>query len=207
MTLLIFRLEPPLKYLNSFPSQRSSHFFQELHTNTLVAIMLSSTLSLLTLTTLAQAHLAAWAPGMYCRNGSNPDSDDQNNNLPVGPLYDLPQSSWWFQADRGCNKLPPPADEFLSIPAGGAFTVEIANNRAFTTLSYDGSMASEWPDGADHPDDWAGEWDGKECLPDGGFMHAQNRSMAAGTAWAIAYESDVAKVGMEDLVVFSVLEQ
>lgn len=31
--------------------------------------------------------------------------------------------------------------------------------------------------------------------------------MAAGTAWAIAYESDLSAIAMEDLVVFSVLEQ
>ncbi|GME46853.1 uncharacterized protein LTHEOB_8840 [Neofusicoccum parvum] len=143
---------------------------------------------------------------MYCRNGTE-DVDNSNNNLPVGPLYSLSQEQWWFQADRGCDKALPPDGEFLEIPAGGSFTVEIATNRAFTTLSYDGSKTSEWPDGAEHPEDWLGEWDGTECLPDGGFMHTQNQTMAAGTAWAISYESDLAKVTMENLVVFSVLEQ
>jgi hypothetical protein len=46
-----------------------------------------------------------------------------------------------------------------------------------------------------------------QCLPDGGWMHATNQSNAQGTAFAIAYESDLSKINMEDLVVFSVLRQ
>ena len=38
-------------------------------------------------------------------------------------------------------------------------------------------------------------------------MHATNHSNAQGTAFAIAYESDLSKIQMEDLVVFSVLAQ
>jgi hypothetical protein len=38
-------------------------------------------------------------------------------------------------------------------------------------------------------------------------MHATNQSNAQGTAFAIAYESDLSKINMEDLVVFSVLRQ
>ena len=37
-------------------------------------------------------------------------------------------------------------------PAGGTFTVEVADNQAFTTLSYGGKFISNWPDGAKHPD-------------------------------------------------------
>ena len=44
-------------------------------------------------------------------------------------------------------------------------------------------------------------------MPEGGFMHATNQSNAQGTAFAIAYESDLTKIAMEDLVVFSVLPQ
>lgn len=32
-------------------------------------------------------------------------------------------------------------------PAGKSFPVEIANNQAFTTLSYGGKFVSEWTDG------------------------------------------------------------
>jgi hypothetical protein len=38
-------------------------------------------------------------------------------------------------------------------------------------------------------------------------MHAMNESNAQGSAFAIAYESDLSKIKMEDLVVFSVLKQ
>lgn len=35
----------------------------------------------------------------------------------------------------------------MELPAGGNFTVELAGNRAFTTFSYGGKKATEWPDG------------------------------------------------------------
>lgn len=155
---------------------------------------------------LASAHIASFAKGMYCEGGLT-GQNNQNNNLPIGPLYQLSKEDWWFQHDRGCDGAPPSAGEFLEIPSGGHFTVEHANNQAFTTLSYDGSEVSAWPDGQKHPEDWHGEWDGTECLPGGGWMHATNHSNVQGSAFAIAYESDLSKIQMEDLVVFSVLQQ
>ncbi|KPI34779.1 uncharacterized protein AB675_10192 [Cyphellophora attinorum] len=160
----------------------------------------------------AAAHIASFGPGMYCRNGPDPSSPNLNSNAPVNPLYNLTRSQWWFQHDRGCDAVPPPDGEFLELPAGESFTVELANNQAFTTLSYDGKMVSDWPDGAQHPEDWHGEVGsgpgGEGCLPgdSGGYMHVQNETMAQGTAWAIAYESDLSKIQMKDLVVFSVLK-
>ncbi|KAK5166473.1 uncharacterized protein LTR77_008016 [Saxophila tyrrhenica] len=154
---------------------------------------------------LAHAHIASFAKGMYCRSGLTGENN-LNNNLPIAPLYQLSKKDWWFQHDRGCDGAPPPKGEFLEIPAGGSFTVEHANNQAFTSLSYDGTGVSRWPDGAQHPRDWHGEWDGAECLPGGGWIHAVNQSNAQGTAFAIAYESDLSKIEMEDLTVFSVLE-
>jgi hypothetical protein len=71
-----------------------------------------------------------------------------------------------------CDDFPPPNGAFLELlvfcfvlcsvslttvarsPAGGDFTVEIASNRAKTTLSYNGRDTTDWPDGADHPDDY-----------------------------------------------------
>jgi hypothetical protein len=160
------------------------------------------------------AHIAAFGPGMYCRNGPNPSAPNQNSNTPVNPLYDLSAKDWWFQHDRGCDAVPPSSpSEFLEIPSGGTFTVELANNQAFTTLSYGGTKTTQWPDGGNHPEDWNGNGrdpNGDEgCIPadEGGYMHVQNETMAQGTAWAIAYESDLSKIKMEDLVVFSVLEQ
>ncbi len=113
----------------------------------------------LTLAGLAQAHVAAFAPGMYCQNGPDPSNPNLNSNAPVNPLYNLAQEQWWFQHDRGCDKVPPPAGEFLELPAGGSFDVQLANNQAFTNMSYGGKSVSLWPDGADHPDDWSG-WTG-----------------------------------------------
>ena len=42
----------------------------------------------------------------------------------------------------------------LGRPAGGSFTVEIASNRAKTTLSYGNRDASDWPDGGHYPEDY-----------------------------------------------------
>ena len=67
--------------------------------------------------------------------------------------------------------MPPPPGVFLELPAGGQFTVELANNQAFTTLSYGGSKVSDWPDGSRHPEDWQGTspWGG---LYRGSRIHA-----------------------------------
>lgn len=144
---------------------------------------------------------------MYCLGGADPSTDDPNTNLAVNPLYELQQSDWWFQHDRGCDAAPPAGDDIVSLPAGGSFTVELAHNRAQTTLSYGGQFVSDWPDGKTHPEDWAGPGNPPDCIADDGAMHTQNQSMAAGTAWAISYESELEKVTMENLAVFSVLEQ
>ena len=232
-----------------------------------------SLLVILVFSSFASAHTAAWAPGMYCLGTA------QNWNMPVHPLYQLPKRDWWFQHDRGCDTQAPPPGEFLELPAGGTFTVELAHNKLQTTL---GSCPpglkcmSDWPDGRQHPEDWSYpdgehfEWpvgmgrrgesvgfDGKEhrmgrggvrgmgmrgmgsghaagmmreraiglgsgfgsgtsgltgrpgifdCLSD--FqLHTKNESMAAGTAWAISYQSDLSAVTMENLVVFTTLAQ
>ncbi|KAI3149179.1 CAZyme family AA14 [Penicillium roqueforti] len=96
--------------------------------------------------------------------------------------------------------------EVLELPAGGSFTVELAHNRAQTTLSYGGQYASDWPDGKDHPEDWAGPGSPPDCIQDDGAMHTNNQSMAAGTAFAISYQSDLADVTIDNLAVFTVLE-
>lgn len=162
---------------------------------------MASKLVLLCLSALASAHTAAWADGMYCKNGNVTGVDDQNTNTCVNPLYMLPKEKWWFQADRDCPNFPPPEGEFLKIPAGGNITVELAHNRAQTTLSYDGKYTTQWPDGGQHPADWEGENGG--CVSDGA-LHTKNFSNTAGTAFAIAYKSKIDDVTIEDLVVFSV---
>ena len=116
-----------------------------------------------------------------------------------------------MQHDRGCDQFPPADGDSLELPAGGSFKVEIAQNRAFTTLSYNGEKATEWPDGGNHPEDWHSP-SPDTCLNDnpdgeGGAFHTHNESTTAGTAFAISYNSDTSQVTMENLVVFSVLEQ
>jgi hypothetical protein len=170
--------------------------------------MLASLSFVLALAATASAHTAAWAPGMYCRGGNSTTTDDQNTNLAVNPLYQLSQKDWWFQHDRGCDGAPPAAGEFLELPARGSFTAELAHNRAFTTLSYDGQFVTSWPDGKQHPDDWNG-WtgEGEGCIQDDGALHVQNETSATGTAFAISYHSDISEVTLENLAVFTVAEQ
>ncbi|KAK5989550.1 hypothetical protein PT974_11077 [Cladobotryum mycophilum] len=150
----------------------------------------------------AAAHTAAFAKGMYCEGGANPNQYDQNSNTPVNPLYQLPKSQWWMQADRGCKNVPPRNGESLAIPAGGSFTVELAHNQAQTSLSYNGQFAGEWPDGKAHPENWAGP--NGDCIQDDGAMHTHGQSTAAGTAFAISYTSDINQVTLDNLAVFSV---
>ncbi|KAI1389249.1 uncharacterized protein F4822DRAFT_194273 [Hypoxylon trugodes] len=157
-----------------------------------------------------QAHVAAWVKGMFCLNGTEPGVDDANTNTAVLPLYQLPKSEWWMQHDRSCDQFPPDEGDFLELPAGKSFTVELAHNRAQTTLSFKGQFTSEWPDGGQHPEDWHSP-SPDTCLdanPDqaGGAMHTHNESTAAGTAFAISYNSDISKVTMENLAVFTVLQ-
>ncbi|KAF7330347.1 hypothetical protein MVEN_02473000 [Mycena venus] len=93
---------------------------------------------LLFLSPFAVAHVAAWHKGMYCLNGTTPGFDDQNTNSIANPLFNLKKEDWWFHGIDHCDQFPPADGDFLELPANGEFTVELAVNRAFTTLSYDG---------------------------------------------------------------------
>lgn len=168
--------------------------------------MIAIQATLLALVAASQAHVMGWANGMYCKGGNNTAVDDPNTNLAVDPLWMLPKEKFWFQADRGCDLAPPPAGEFLELPAGGEVTVEMAHNRAQTTLSYNGQYAGEWPDGQPHPEDWNGNnVPGEGCIQDDGAMHTSNQSTTAGTALAISYQSSIQDVTLENLVVISIL--
>jgi len=159
-------------------------------------------LALLAWSGVADAHTAAFARGMYCLGGPNPNEDNPNTNTAVEPLFGFTRSQWWFQAHRGCDQAPPAPGVFLELPAGGSFTVELAHNRAQTTLSFDGQFTSQWPDGNEHPEDWRGPGNPPDCIQDDGAMHTNNQSMSAGTAFAISYNADLSAVTMENLVVF-----
>lgn len=110
-----------------------------------------------------------------------------------------------MQADRGCDKVPP--KDVMELKAGGTLEVELATNRAFTSLSYGGKYMSDWDDGAQHPEDWHAPGPGK-CLGDnpdgkGGELHTTGQDDAAGTAFAISYADKLEDVTMENLVVFT----
>jgi hypothetical protein len=63
----------------------------------------------------AHAHIGSYAKGMYCENGTDPKNPNFNSNIVVNPLYNLTQSDWWFQHDRGCDAVPPPEGVFLGM--------------------------------------------------------------------------------------------
>ncbi|KJA20613.1 hypothetical protein HYPSUDRAFT_1090757 [Hypholoma sublateritium FD-334 SS-4] len=159
---------------------------------------------------VADAHVAAWHKGMYCLNGTEIGIDDDNTNSAVQPLYQLHKTDWWMHHFNGCDGFPPVDGDFLELqhslglddsPANGEFTVELAVNRAFTTLSYNASKAAIYGDGQDHP----GLGITLEGKRDNLVVHAQNESMAAGTIFAISYTSDINQVTEDSLVVFTVL--
>ncbi|KAJ8469013.1 hypothetical protein ONZ45_g17037 [Pleurotus djamor] len=140
---------------------------------------------------------------MYCLNGNERGTVNQNSNAAVQPLFQLRRDDWWFHHVNNCDQFPPAPGDFLELPAGGQFTVEHAVNQAATTLSFDGRFAGEWTNGQEMPS--------LSRLPDGNLpcigepnIHTQNESMAAGTAFAISYESDITRVTPENLVVFTV---
>ncbi|KAF9028369.1 hypothetical protein BDZ89DRAFT_951496 [Hymenopellis radicata] len=156
---------------------------------------------------LAHAHFAAWALGMYCLNGTQKGFDDQNNNAPVNPLFNLSREDWWFHHVNGCDEFPPMKATFWKCePANSEFTVELAVNRAFTTLSYGGDNIARFGDGDDHDefDQLAKQGKLTTCIGNPN-IHTQNESMAAGTIFAISYNSDLTKITEDNLVVFSVL--
>ncbi|KAJ7242755.1 hypothetical protein B0H12DRAFT_843205 [Mycena haematopus] len=148
----------------------------------------------------AAAHVAAWHKGMYCLNGTTPGFDDQNTNTIANPLFNLNKDDWWFHAVDHCDEFPPAEGDFLELPANGEFTVELAVNRAFTTLSYGGVNTGRYLDGQNYTQGLGGV----DCISSLN-IHTQNQSMAAGTAFAISYHSDLSDVTPENLVVFTTL--
>ncbi|KAJ7612109.1 hypothetical protein FB45DRAFT_939883 [Roridomyces roridus] len=150
---------------------------------------------------VVSAHLGPVHPSMYCYDGcaSGTQGINYNNDDFVKPLYQMSKSDWWFHAYNNVPKYPPQAGQFLELPAGKSFTVEIASNRGETSYSFSGKFSSEWPDGGNYPEDY----NVPSCITSPN-MHTQNQSMAAGTAFAIAYTSDINQVTEDNLSVFTV---
>lgn len=162
--------------------------------------MFYATLCAFFLIPVAGAHFAAWHKGMYCLNGTTPGLDDDNTNAIVDPLFNMTKADWWFHHYNSCDQFPPADGDFLELPANGEFTVELAVNRAFTTLSFGGANTGVFGDGQDYTNGLGGV----DCISQLN-IHTQNQSMAAGTAFAISYQSELADVTPENLVVFSTL--
>ncbi|KAJ3795973.1 hypothetical protein GGU11DRAFT_727711 [Lentinula aff. detonsa] len=156
--------------------------------------------AILSAAALVHAHIAAFTKGMWCINGST--GDNLNSDDPVLPLYQLEFDQWWMHAFNGCNQRPPNPGDFLTLPSGDSVVLELASNQAFTSLSYGGRLTSDWPNGQDYPDNNTNP----SCIT-APNLHTQNQSMAAGTALAISYQSDITKVTPENLAVISVAYQ
>ncbi|EJD40562.1 hypothetical protein AURDEDRAFT_170377 [Auricularia subglabra TFB-10046 SS5] len=159
------------------------------------------------LASCANAQVVAWTKGMFCKNG-NSNTDQPNAAYPVNALVNLATNDWFL---RGvCRDYPPPSGEFLNIPANGSFTAELASNRAFTTLSYNGQKATDWPDGKTHPDNWSINITDPLYPPTSAgclsspLIRARGIGDAQGTAFAIAYKNDITAVKLSDFTVFSV---
>ncbi|KAJ7746606.1 hypothetical protein B0H16DRAFT_941605 [Mycena metata] len=166
------------------------------------SLMFSSLIFYFTLLILpfASAHFAAWHKGMYCLNGTTPGLDDQDTSSIANPLFNLTKDDWWFHHIDGCDQFPPADGDFLELPANGEFTVELAVNRAFTTLAFDGTRTGVFGDGQNYTNGLGGV----DCISSLN-IHTQNQSMASGTAFAISYQSELADVTPENLVVFTTL--
>ncbi|KAF7298383.1 hypothetical protein MKEN_01363000 [Mycena kentingensis (nom. inval.)] len=147
---------------------------------------------------VARGHLAPFHKAMYGLNGVD-GGVNQNSDAVVQPLYQLTKADWWFHHYNRVDEFPPKEGDYLELPAGGSFTVEIASNRGKTSLSFAGKYTSDWPDGGKHPDDY----NEPGCIASPN-MHTQNYSRAAGTAFAISYTSDIKKVTADNLAVFTV---
>ncbi len=109
----------------------------------------------------------------------------------------LTQKDWWFQHDRGCDKAPPLHGEYLELPAGRSFTVEIAASRAFTTLGPNPNFNGYFGGRQDPVRSAEG------CVIEPN-LHTKDQYSASGTAFAISYHNSIDQVTPENLVVFTV---
>lgn len=120
------------------------------------------------------------------------------NNLPSQPMLGLTKKDWWFQHFQGCDKQPPPNGDYLELPAGGSFKVELAGSRGHTTFgsnkNFNGKFASS--DGKIH-------FNEQNCIYQPN-LHTPNQTAAAGTVFAISYQNSIDKVTPSNLVVFTV---
>jgi hypothetical protein len=75
---------------------------------------------------IVKAHLSIWTKSMY---GADPKNG--NSNRAALPLQGYPFNQWWW---HGNLDEPPPPGEVFNLPANGKADVEIAGNKAFTSM-------------------------------------------------------------------------
>jgi len=140
------------------------------------------------------AHMSIYVRSMW---GSEPNNG--NSNWAVDPLQDLSFDDWWMHGPRSRND-PPAANQITQIPAGGLMDLEVATNKAFTSMGQ-GLWHSPGKSSRVPPDPWANtgsEWPSN--------LHSPQRSDVAGCALGIAYKSNLGDVKPEDFVIFSVVK-
>jgi hypothetical protein len=166
-------------------------------------------ISFLILVPLANAHIGAWAPGMFCRNGPQNSPIDWNSNTVVSPLYQLDPGDYWFGngqtngVSNHCYNFPPPDGEFLELPAGGSFDVQFANNRAFTTFGNQGGSPGVFPDGQTHSEYDQPGFFTEQCITQP-ILHTKSHADVAGSAFGIAYVSQYSELTPESMAVFTI---
>ncbi|KAG9316973.1 hypothetical protein JVU11DRAFT_1153 [Chiua virens] len=159
---------------------------------------------------LAHAHIGPYHPAMYAINGTDPAKPSLYTGIASNPLFKLKYEEYWMHAIYGVLNFPPPPEHAIEIVPGGTITLELAENAWFTSLGTNPKL-TPWGDGKDHPEPYSITNIGSDWVSPSGCisspnLHAQNESMAAGTALAISYESDPTKVTPNNTIVISVLE-
>jgi hypothetical protein len=136
---------------------------------------------------------------MFCFWGNVSGVENQNNDIPVNPLYQMEFDDWWFQGYANCPNNPPVAGTYLELEAGSSKMIQLSHNIGQTTFAYNGEYVGIYPSGSNTaPYVVAGG-----CVNDGA-LHTTGISDVGGTALMIAYVSEIADVTTENLVVISV---
>ncbi|KAG1847052.1 hypothetical protein F4604DRAFT_1936096 [Suillus subluteus] len=119
----------------------------------------------------------------------------------------LSQSDYWFHHFNLCDEYTPAPGDFLELPAGSSFTVEVAANRGVTSLSFNGQFATEWGNGGKHPEDYSITNFGGAPLSCGGCIGDPNKPVYDWwdcTQSLPIEQSDISHVTMDNLAVFTV---
>ncbi|EJU04797.1 hypothetical protein DACRYDRAFT_63002 [Dacryopinax primogenitus] len=151
----------------------------------ILSLIIAASLSVLP----AAAHLAPFHPSMYGFNWTTLHISTSYDNRPVAPLMGLTFSEWWM---HGHMDLPPNPGDFLELPAGGNFQVQMACDKSATDY-WNTSGQADFRDG---------EWPcpGASSVE----FHTKDITDTKGCAFGIAYKSDIYSVTPNDITIFTV---